>query len=381
MPVPWVIFRSASIPTRPDDLDEPFVFGPGEIAMKNDFYTVALVSLVSLSSWAVRSEDLSADAVIADGVNVLEIGPDSAVSGTVSVVAGLSVARDLSVTGRVSFADGVPYLAPLGDVPMGSFTNEFGDAAASADAPSWWLTRHVIGTDAPNDYAMAVQGQVKWIACQAAMEFQSRLSATGGMGVAVSNLCASFSLTNNNLPVTLGQLKNVAKPFCDRLMDVGIVTNFPWAGEPSDFALANVGQVKFLFSFDLDRDTDGDGMPDWWEIRYGLNCNDSGDAAGDVDGDQVSNLLECRRATDPRDVASVNRTLYVDSVIGNDANDGCWKDVMSNNRGPKASVQQMINDAVSGDVIEMRGTAAFMDRNLTTVGKGITLLPIDAVRF
>jgi hypothetical protein len=46
------------------------------------------------------------------------------------------------------------------------------------------------------------------------------------------------------------------------------------------------------------RDTDGDGMPDWWEIQYGLDPN-LADAAGDADNDGVSNLDEYNAGTNP----------------------------------------------------------------------------------
>ncbi|MBW8874728.1 MAG: hypothetical protein JF614_07160 [Acidobacteria bacterium] len=47
-------------------------------------------------------------------------------------------------------------------------------------------------------------------------------------------------------------------------------------------------------------DSDGDGMPDAWELQYGLNPADPSDAASDADGDHLSALAEFRAGTDPR---------------------------------------------------------------------------------
>src|SRR5262249_40730082 len=46
--------------------------------------------------------------------------------------------------------------------------------------------------------------------------------------------------------------------------------------------------------------TDGDGMPDEWEKRYGLAPNNPADAAQDADGDGYTNLEEYLNNTDPR---------------------------------------------------------------------------------
>jgi hypothetical protein len=51
-------------------------------------------------------------------------------------------------------------------------------------------------------------------------------------------------------------------------------------------------------------DSDHDGMPDWWEKKYGLDPNDPSDALLDKDGDGYTNIEEYLNGTDP--------TEYVD---------------------------------------------------------------------
>jgi hypothetical protein len=51
-------------------------------------------------------------------------------------------------------------------------------------------------------------------------------------------------------------------------------------------------------------DFDMDGLPDYFEVLHGLNTNDMSDAAGDLDGDKMSNLAEFIAGTDPSDPAS-----------------------------------------------------------------------------
>ena len=48
-------------------------------------------------------------------------------------------------------------------------------------------------------------------------------------------------------------------------------------------------------------DTDGDGMPDGWEHIHALNPL-ANEAAGDADGDQLSNLIEFQGGTNPQEI-------------------------------------------------------------------------------
>ena len=51
-------------------------------------------------------------------------------------------------------------------------------------------------------------------------------------------------------------------------------------------------------------DSDGDGMPDEWELRYGFDPNDPSDALGDADGGDLTNLEEYTHSTDPNNIDS-----------------------------------------------------------------------------
>ena len=49
-----------------------------------------------------------------------------------------------------------------------------------------------------------------------------------------------------------------------------------------------------------DTDDDNDGMPDVWEVKYGLNPLSASDANSDADSDGISNLLEYKDGSDPK---------------------------------------------------------------------------------
>jgi len=59
-------------------------------------------------------------------------------------------------------------------------------------------------------------------------------------------------------------------------------------------------------------DTDGDGLNDDYEKKYGLNPNDPADADGDIDGDGFTNIEEFEAKTDPSDATS--HPDYLDSL-------------------------------------------------------------------
>jgi hypothetical protein len=203
-------------------------------------------------------------------------------------------------------------------VPVDSF---------GASMPSWWIERGFVSSFAQDDFAVANAGQLKNAVSAMVDEMNEKLS--GGAGTALNTLVADWRAGNatadNEVAVNQGQVKAAFKACYDRLNEVhGTAGYYPWAGTtPDDYALANVGQIKKLMAVDVtlapgsaqtfgpswlaaESDSDGDGLPAWFEWLLGTDPNDADsdddsihDGDEDPDSDGLSNRWELALGLNP----------------------------------------------------------------------------------
>lgn len=138
-------------------------------------------------------------------------------------------------------------------------------------------------------------------------------------------------------------------------------------GEPRPWGdAADIGADEFV-------DADGDGLPDWFEVRFGGSPR-ALEPDDDLDDDGLTNIQEYERACDPL----VKSTLWVDPVAGDDASSGLAAD-WDGADGPKRTIQAAIDDCPdTGRVILKPGLyQGDGNRDLSFRGKDIIVRGSD----
>jgi len=189
--------------------------------------------------------------------------------------------------------------------------------------PDWWsdATNGILSQNPPNNSGPATIGQLKHVSGQ----------ARAALGAVVPQLGLDVDAAGFTLPAlpptldaawyadqrkvtNLGQLKHLAAPFYESMPFDWLGHQFsqngitspdgihPW--DPStpvaeNYKVANIGQLKAVFSLRFSQTEDGDQLPELWEYYWfdGLSAVDSTD--WDYDGQTA--LQEFQNGTSPID--------------------------------------------------------------------------------
>src|SRR5579863_3398408 len=159
---------------------------------------------------------------------------------------------------------------------------------------------------------LVVYGELTTLPLSLQMSLSGPAPATvgGTVQLIVAGIMADGSATDET-PSTSGIVYVTSNPAIATVSTEGLVTA---VGHGQAIITAHLeGLVTSVpVSINTIVDSDGDGMPDDWEIAHGLNPNDPTDANLDPDNDGLTNLQEYLHGTDP----------HVADTDGDGINDG-----------------------------------------------------------
>ncbi|MGJ8640235.1 MAG: type I secretion C-terminal target domain-containing protein [Opitutaceae bacterium] len=111
-------------------------------------------------------------------------------------------------------------------------------------------------------------------------------------------------------------------------------------------------------------DTDGDGLPDWWESLYGLNF-DLYDSASDLDDDGWDNLEEYQRGSDPSVSNRVPQLATSQLYLPESGTAGVYLHVFDSDTDPELIEVTFAGSSVDSFAIQLDGVAVESDTMIT----------------
>jgi len=163
-----------------------------------------------------------------------------------------------------------------------------------------------------------------------------------------------FPLESLPEPEQLGSVLTVGANPVSYFMDGALVDGAPaTALDPSAETLTtsfatrgSEHRLDLLVTLPQD-DSDGDGLPDWWEELHGLNPLFAGDATSDLDGDGIDALAEFRGGTDPN-ASNADPTVVSDTVAAPEGGSAGLALTIIDSDTADADLDLSITTAVSG---------------------------------
>jgi len=132
-------------------------------------------------------------------------------------------------------------------------------------------------------------------------------------GLLYSNNSISFSVTATGAGVSYQWLSN-GVPVLGATNDTLFLSNLATTNGNFSVIISNSFGSVTSAPAAIWADSNGNRIPDWWEMKYFGNLNQTAD--GDYDGDGVNNLDEYREGTDPTNPNSYNPRLHLQASLG-----------------------------------------------------------------
>ena len=242
-----------------------------------------------------------------DGVTNVTAAVDDYAYALVPDFEELTLSNSLSIAAWIC-PDALPAFAPI--LVRTGDTDEWNDGFALFVGENGTLAAYVRGGDDAGEVVGGALVTNEWN--HVALTYSGTALRLYLNGVEIASRTFAFRASADApAPLAVGTLvgRSLAQPFAGAIADVRIWSSALSASQVGDAYRQFLGETM-----DPNGDLDGDGMPNGWEIRYGLDPRDPSDADLDSDGDGLTNLREYRLGRSPRAGVRPARPSLIRSV-------------------------------------------------------------------